>query len=269
HADREERHYTTTAPHHGVAVPLPDGTLVVSEGTSEARTGAQALDADDAVIATSSDCPDLHGEGVAAAEAVVFGCADGALVFKDGAFTKLTAPEPRGRISTLYAVEESAVALGDYEVEGASENRLVALVNTAAGTISTVELPTAYYGFNDAARTEDGGAMVLGLDGVLYMIDVEAATVTAAYPVIAPYETPQTWQEPAPKLLVLDGMVYITEPAAKKIHVVDPATGELWKSVDLDVVPGEIQGVSGDSEAEHDHDHEEDEGHEEEEGQED
>ncbi|MDR3359691.1 MAG: hypothetical protein LBO20_03380 [Bifidobacteriaceae bacterium] len=259
--ERELRQHTTPAAHHGVAVPLPDGTLVVSEGTADGRTGAQAIGADDAVVATSSDCPGLHGEAVAAEEAVVFGCADGALVYAGSKFAKIASPTPAGAVSAISATEDSPIALADYAVEGQPQDQ-VALVDTAAGGIRLVKLPSPYYGFNDFAVLDGKTGLVLGLDGKLHLIDLASGAVTGSYQVTAPWEAPEDWQSPAPKLLVLDGMVYITEPAAKKIHVVDPATGEIWKSVGLDVVPGELQGVAGDAEAEHDHDHEDEGDHE-------
>ena len=39
------RTLSTPSAHHGVAVELEDGTLVVSEGTEDARTGIRVLDA--------------------------------------------------------------------------------------------------------------------------------------------------------------------------------------------------------------------------------
>ena len=59
--------------HHGVAVPLDDGGMVTSVGTDDERTGAQVLDADGEVVATSTQCPGVHGEGTAEGEIVVFG----------------------------------------------------------------------------------------------------------------------------------------------------------------------------------------------------
>ncbi|MDR0366686.1 MAG: hypothetical protein LBH68_07665 [Bifidobacteriaceae bacterium] len=262
-ADRELREFTTTAPHHGVAVPLEDGVLVVSEGTSEARTGARAFDANDVEIAKSDDCPGLHGEGVTAGEVVVFGCSDGVLTYSEGAFKKIASPAPAGRISTLSTTEESPIALGNYTVEGDTTPR-VALIDTAAGTITPVELPTTYAS-SGLARTDDGAALVLGTDGQIHVIDVTTGTVTAAYPVVTPWELPAEAHgaDPVPRILVLEGMIYVTDPATKTIHVVDPTNGSIWKSAELDVVPGELQGVSGEGAGEHHH-HDGEEGHEDE-----
>ena len=67
--DGPARTLTTPAVHHGVAVELSDGTLVISEGTEEERTGIRVLDVDGAQVASSDECPGVHGEAVAARRA--------------------------------------------------------------------------------------------------------------------------------------------------------------------------------------------------------
>ncbi|MDR1295359.1 MAG: hypothetical protein LBK59_10500 [Bifidobacteriaceae bacterium] len=252
------REYQAASPHHGVAVELPDGTLLVSEGTPEARSGAIALDATDTQVGTSDECPGLHGEAVSAGEAVTFGCADGVLIYRDGAFTKAPAPAPVGSTSTMVGTEGSPIALGNYTVAdaGPSEPPRVAVVDTVAGTERLIELP-APYGSRSLGRLDDGTGLVLGTDGALHVLDVDAATVTGSYPVIDPWEVPEDWTAPSPKLMVLEGMVYIVDTTAKALVVVDPVTGEIWKTVDLGVVPGEMAGVAGDGPGAHDHEGEE------------
>ncbi|MDR0594096.1 MAG: hypothetical protein LBG60_12755, partial [Bifidobacteriaceae bacterium] len=248
------REYTAPAPHHGVAVALPDGALLVTQGTAEERRTVVALDAADAVTAQTDECPDVHGEGVAAEEAVAFGCQGGAVIYADGAFSFAAAPAPEGRISTIAGSEESAVLLGNYSLTGSdAPSTEVALIDTAAGAVKTVDIGVAYYSFT---RGDDGSGLVLGVDGQLHVIDVEAGVETAVYSVIAPFELPAEWQTPRPRVLVVAGMVYVTDTAAQAIHAVDPATGEIWKSGSLTVTPNEIVGVSGEGAGEHDHDEE-------------
>jgi hypothetical protein len=248
------REYTAPSPHHGVAVELPDGTLVVSEGTAEGRTGIRVLDAEGNEVASSAECPDLHGEAVSADEAVTFGCADGAIVYRDGAIIKASAPTPVGQASALSGTEGSAIALAEYLVPDAKagEPSRVGLVDTVAGTERTVELP-APYGYWSLGRLEDGTGLVLGQDGALHVVDVEAATVTASYPVIDPWTEPEDWKAPTPKLFVLAGMAYVLDAGANALAVVDPVTGEVWQRTDLGVTPGEIAGVPGDGPGGHDH----------------
>src|SRR5699024_4308122 len=48
------RETATEAPHHGVAVPLSDGGLLTTQGTEDARSIVQALDADGNVTAETT-----------------------------------------------------------------------------------------------------------------------------------------------------------------------------------------------------------------------
>ena len=82
-----------TEAHHGVSIVLEDGTFLTTVGDEDTRTGAVAQDADGDVVAENDQCPGIHGEGTAADEVVVFGCEDGALLYADGAFQKLDAPD--------------------------------------------------------------------------------------------------------------------------------------------------------------------------------
>jgi hypothetical protein len=264
------REHTTPTPHHGVAVELPDGTLVVSEGTSEGRTGIRVLDAAGTEIAASDECPGLHGEAVSADEAVTFGCADGVIIYRDGAIAKAPAPEPVGATSTMSGTEGSPVALGNYRLDDADPAPAprVALVNTVTGTETTVELPSGY-GSWSFARLEDGTGLVLGTDGALHVIDTAAGAVTASHPVLDAWTVPENWQDPSPKVMVLGDMAYVLDAAGSRLLVVDPVTGDIWKQTDLGIVPGEIAGVDGSGPATHDHDHDhegEGEEHDEEEG---
>src|SRR5690606_21725774 len=68
------RRYRAEAPHHGVALELSDGSLVVTVGTETERTGLRVLDAAGAEIARHGDCPGVHGEATAKYEIVVVGC---------------------------------------------------------------------------------------------------------------------------------------------------------------------------------------------------
>ncbi|WP_432494300.1 zinc metallochaperone AztD [Kineococcus auxinigenes] len=261
--DREQRELTTPAAHHGVAVELGDGSLIVSEGTEEARTGTRWLDADGTETTRSDQCPGVHGEAVAAGEAVVIGCTDGALVHRDGAITKVAAPDPYGRIGNQAGSGASPIVLGDYKTDPDAELERptrVSLIDTRDATLRLVDLP-ASYSFRSLGRGEDGEALVLGTDGALHVIDPETGVVVRSIPVVAPWEEPLQWQEPRPTLHVLDGTAYVTEPATKQLHAVDVATGEVFESTQLDVVPNELNGVTGD--AEHGHAHEGEHEHEE------
>lgn len=264
--DPDVREHTTPTAHHGVAVELADGTLVVSEGTEDARTGIRVLDADGAEIAASDACPGVHGEAVAADEAVVIGCEDGAVVYAGGSVTKVQSPDAYGRIGNQAGTEASPIVLGDYKSDPDADLERptrVSLIDTRTASVRLVDLPASYT-FRSLGRGDAGEALVLGTDGQLHVIDPESGTLTRSVPVIAAWEEPEEWQSPRPTLTVLDGSAYITDPATNSIHAVDIETGEIWVSAELTVTPNELTGVSGTAEdgahehGEHDTEHEHD-----------
>lgn len=265
-AGADVRTLSTPSAHHGVAVELTDGTLVVSEGTEDARTGIRVLDATGTEVAASDQCPGVHGEAVAADEAVVIGCEDGAVVYAGGSIQKVTAPDAYGRIGNQSGTEESPIVLGDYKSDPDAELERptrVSLIDTRDATLRLVDLPSSYT-FRSLARGEEGEALVLGTDGALHVIDPESGTLVRSIPVVDAWEEPDEWQSPRPAVTVLDGTAYVTDPATNAVHAVDVVTGEVWLSATLEVTPNEITTVSGavDAHAAHDdHDHEEHDDH--------
>jgi outer membrane protein assembly factor BamB len=259
--DAEAREVELPAAHHGVAVELADGRLVVSEGDEDGRTGIRVLDAEGAEIAASDECPGVHGEAMAADETVVIGCENGAVVYRDGTITKVAAPDAYGRIGNQAGSETSPIVLGDYKVDKDADLERptrVSLIDTRDASLRLVDLPSSYT-FRSLARGDAGEALVLGTDGALHVIDPEAGTLVRSIPVIDPWEESEVWQEPRPAITVLDGSAYITDPSTNSVHAVDVETGEVWLSTELDVTPNEFTGVSGavveHGHGEHGHEH--------------
>ncbi|MCA5893788.1 hypothetical protein LEP48_10555 [Isoptericola sp. NEAU-Y5] len=249
-AEPEVREHTTPVAHHGVAVELTDGSLIVSEGTADARTGLKVLDENDREIAASDECPGIHGEAVAADEVVLAGCEDGVLIVKDQKITKVDSPDAYGRIGNQAGSETSPVVLGDYKSDPDAELERptrVSLTDTTTGTITLVDLPSSYT-FRSLARGEHGEGLVLGTDGKIHVIDPRTAKITKSVPVIDAWEEPAEWQQPRPAIFMLDGSAYVTDPAHRTVSAVDIESGEVWSTVQLDVVPNEINGISGDVE---------------------
>ncbi|MFJ5957333.1 zinc metallochaperone AztD [Paenarthrobacter sp. NPDC092416] len=243
--------YTTAEAHHGVAVELEDGKLLVTLGNDEGRTGIAVLETgkgqERKEIARNEDCPGVHGEAVAAEEAVVVGCENGMLIYKDGAITKVASPDAYGRMGNQAGSEKSPVILGDYKVDKAAELERptrISLVNTETATLQLVDIGTSY-SFRSLGRGPSGEALVLGTDGGLRVIDPLSGAVTSAIPVVAAWEESETWQDPRPTLFVQGSTAFVTEPATQTIHAVDLKTGKVKKSVQLEHVPNELTGVEG------------------------
>ncbi|QOR70248.1 PQQ-like beta-propeller repeat protein [Ruania alkalisoli] len=248
------RELTLPAAHHGVAVELSDGTLLVTDGTEEERSGVRVLDADGEEIAATDDCPGVHGEATAADEHVVIGCEDGVVLYADGELTKIDSPDDYGRIGNQAGSEESAIVLGDYKSDPDAELERptrISLINTETGELQLVDLPSSYT-FRSIARGDDGEALVLGTDGSLHVIDPESGELERSIEIMDAWEEPLDWQQPRPAIRVLEGTAYVSDPATNEIHAVDIETGEVWNSATLEVTPNEITLVSGDVPTTHD-----------------
>ncbi|MFC8682141.1 zinc metallochaperone AztD [Microbacterium ureisolvens] len=236
--------------HHGVSVVLEDGTFLTTVGGADGRTGISAQDASGTAIATSDACPGVHGEGTAAGEAVVFGCENGALLYRDGEILKLDAPDqPYGRMGNAYVSETSPLVVGDYKSDPDAEGYLlgaVTVIDTEAGTLEVVDLPEGVeYTFRDIARGPEDLAYILAADGSIHVFDPATAEIVDAYPVVEPWESPAEWQDPHPAIVVAGDIAYVTEPAANAIHAVDLTSGEIVSTATLDVTPNEIAVAAG------------------------
>ncbi|MCT9869662.1 zinc metallochaperone AztD [Paenarthrobacter aurescens] len=243
--------YVTPEAHHGVAVELEDGKLLVTLGNEESRTGIAVLSAgkgqDRKEIVRNEDCPGVHGEAVAAGEAVVVGCENGMLIYKDGSITKVASPDAYGRLGNQAGSEKSPVILGDYKVDKAAKPERptrISLVNTETASMQLVDIGTSY-SFRSLGRGPAGEALVLGTDGGLRVIDPLTGAVTSTIPVVAGWEESATWQDPRPTLFVQGSTAFVTEPATSTIHAVDLKAGKVAKSAKLDHVPNELTGVTG------------------------
>lgn len=237
--------YESPEAHHGVAVALEGGGLLTTLGDSETRTGAVVLDAARAEVVRSEECPGVHGETVAADGVIVIGCENGALVYRDGVFTKVAAPDAYGRIGNQAGSPESPVVLGDYKVDAAAElerPQRVSLIDTATATLRFVELGTSYT-FRSLARGPHGEALVLGTDGAIHVIDPDTGEVTRRIAVVDAWTEPVDWQEPRPALEMRGHRAYVTDPAADAIHVVDLESGEITASASLPETPNELTTV--------------------------
>lgn len=110
----------------------------------------------------------------------------------------------------------------------------------------TVDLGSPYW-FRSLDRGENGEALVITGDGELNILDPVSGAVTHEVPVVQPWTEPEEWQEPGPMMAVADGTAFVVDPEAKKLVLVDIASGEKYRELDLDVVPHEIQVTSGDA----------------------
>ncbi|MGH3586639.1 MAG: zinc metallochaperone AztD [Pseudonocardia sp.] len=238
--------HRTPQPHHGVAVALANGELVTTLGSEEERPGIVVLDANRQEIARNEDCPGVHGEATAQGEAVVVGCATGALVYRDGVMTKVTSPTPYGRIGNQAGSDASPITLGDYKQDEDAELERptqVSLIDTTTATLRLVDLGTSYSS-RSLARGPQGEGLVLGTDGRIHVIDPVAGVVAATIPVLEPWREPLEWQQPRPAIFVRGTTAYVSDPNANEIHAVDLTAGEVAATGTLPHTPNELTGAT-------------------------
>ncbi|MFD0902664.1 zinc metallochaperone AztD [Actinomadura sediminis] len=241
----ETQSHDSEHPHHGVAVALSNGGLLTTLGTEEERTGVHVLDPDGKEIARSEECPGVHGEATARGEAVVIGCENGALVYRDGEITKVEAPDEYGRIGNQAGHEESPIVLGDYKTDPDAElerPERVSLIDTRTGDLELVDLGTSYT-FRSLGRGPHGEALVLGTDGALHVIDPERAEVTKKIEVMGAWREPLEWQRPRPTLHVRDHTAYVTDPGGRTLYAVDIESGEVKAEARTPRPANELTGV--------------------------
>jgi hypothetical protein len=243
----------TEAPHHGVAVPLSDGGLLTTQGTEDARSTVQVLDADGNVVAETDDCPGVHGEAAAqpteSGDVVSLGCENGSVVYRDGEFHKVAIEGDYQRSGNQKGHEDSPIVLADHKVEAEPAGGLerpteIALIDTRDATQQIVDLGSPYW-FRSLDRGPDGEALVLTYDGELNILDPESGEILHEVPVTGEWEEGENWQEAGPMLSVADGTAFVVDPEAQKLTMVDVASGEVYRELDLPVVPHEIQVTTG------------------------
>ncbi|MEV5929320.1 zinc metallochaperone AztD [Streptomyces cellulosae] len=241
----EGRTYTSAEAHHGVAIELANGELLTTLGTEEKRTGALVLDENNKEIARNENCPGVHGEAAAKNEAVGLGCEDGILIYKDGRFTKIDAPDDYGRIGNQAGSDASPVLLGDYKTDPEAELERptrVSLIDTEKKQLRLVDLGVSY-SFRSLGRGPHGEALVLGTDGALHVIDPTTGRIEKKIPVVGEWQEPLDWQQARPTLFVRGHVAYVSEPGKKALHAVDVETGKKITSVTLPKSTNELSGV--------------------------
>lgn len=241
----EGRTYTSAEPHHGVAIELSNGELLSTLGTEEKRTGALVLDENNKEIKRAENCPGVHGEAAARSEAIAVGCEDGVLIYKDGEFTKVDAPDTYGRIGNQAGSDVSTILLGDYKSDPEAELERptrVSLIDTEKAKLRLIDLGTSY-SFRSLARGPEGEALVLGTNGTLHVIDPKTGTVEKKIAAVDEWREPLDWQRARPTLFVRDHTAYVSEPSKRKLHAFDLDSGEKLTSVTLPKGTNELSGV--------------------------
>lgn len=237
----------TGAAHHGVAVPLKDGSVVTTKGTEDERHTIQHLDKSGTVLAETTECPGVHGEATASNGTLFFGCEDGPVVFDGTDFHKIDVSAYAGkdgyqRSGNSAGSEESNIILADNKTDKDAEFERptsVTLINTEDYSAKKVELGESYW-FRSLARGPLGEALVLTTDGKLNVIDPDSGEVTKQIDAISQWKENEEWQQPGPILKAANGYAYVTDANKQELVVLDLLGDQEPQRYELDFKPVEM-----------------------------
>ncbi len=218
----DARRLGASGAHHGVAVPLPDGGLLITEPGAGLPGVIRVLDATGTERERTEVCPALHGE-TAAGDAIAFGCAGAIAVYDNGAFRAVALPDAAARVGSLAAVSGSPLVVGDFSLPEQPRTRL-SVLDLRDDSIRVVPLGAE---FASILRTADGGAAVLGTDGAVHLIDLETGETTARVAAIGAWSLPQGHGASSPQLVLAGGRVIVTDPRDGSVIRIDPADGSV------------------------------------------
>ncbi|UYN99900.1 MAG: metallochaperone AztD [Devosia sp.] len=250
------------APHHGVVVPYHDYSVVSvwnPEGDGSVA-GVQIVDAEGNPVGDVVECVGLHGEAFSGNLGVIGGCEGGILVISEVGGQPHAELLPfqeglgEGRVSTIIGGRGLQYFLGNWDAD------TVSLIEPEADEpYRLVDLPTRRVHFVvDPVRPRF--AYVFTEDGQLHQLDVIAGEITNSLALTEPYSMDGHWSDPRPRVAVAGDHIYVSDPLAGKLHVIDAESfvedGEIaveGKPFNLVAVGG--SGADHDNGEDHDHDH--------------
>nr|WP_244506368.1 zinc metallochaperone AztD [Pararhizobium polonicum] len=243
----------TTAPHHGVAVPMGRNILVsvpnmeaeVKPDELPPRLGLRVVDRAGRQIGDIAPCTGLHGEATSA-RLVAFGCQEGVLVVRpggiDGPKLEMIAygdDLPDGKVSTLLGGRSMQFFLGNY-----GEDKVVLIDPDSATPYHLIDLPTRRVDFIlDPANARN--AYILTEDGKLHLLDTVSGEITRSVAVTEPYSKDGHWRDPRPRLAVAGDRIAITDPRHSLVRMIDSGTFAETATIPVEGQPFAIVAVGG------------------------
>jgi zinc transport system substrate-binding protein len=82
-------------------------------------------------------------------------------------------------------------------------------------------------------------------DGQLHRINALTGSITDSLALTGPYSMDGHWRDPRPRLAVAGDEIFVTDPTAGVIHVVDIESFAKEREVEVDGLPYNIVAVGG------------------------
>ena len=238
-------HFDSGVPHHGVAVPWGDHTIITvphPEDPSNLPIGVDVLDVDGNVVGGTHGCADLHGEA-SSGTMLAIACADGLLLVSGSGEPSITKIGydglPEGKSTTLIGGQGLQYFLGNYGAD-----KVVIIDPAEAEPYRLIDLPTRRVHFvTDPVRPKF--AYIFTEDGQLRQLDVVKGEIVRSVTVTEPYSMDGEWSLPRPRLAVAGDVIAVTDPLAGKVHLVDAETFEITRDIAVEGLPYTIVAVGG------------------------
>lgn len=236
----------TAAPHHGVAVPLGDQTLISipnPKDPDELPIGMRLIGADGAALADYA-CPDLHGEA-SSGPLVALACATGLLVVDTQhrkpqiSFLPYSPSLPEGKATTLRGAKSLRYFIGNYGPEA-----IVLIDVSATEPFRLVRLPARRVDFTIDPEHSDR-IYVFTEDGALHRIDAIKGEIVKSARLTQPYSMDGHWRDPRPRLAVAGEAIVVSDPLAGLLRIVHPETLAESRRIDIDGMPYGLVALGG------------------------
>ena len=245
HSEVEASEFDSGAPHHGVAVPWGDYTVISvpnPEDPTALPIGVNVLDKSGTVIGDLHACADLHGEA-SSGNMLAIACAEGLLIVTGSGEPQIELLPydglPEGKSTTLIGGVGIQYFLGNYGAD-----KVVTIDPEADEPFRLVDLPTRRVHFVvDPVRPKF--AYVFTEDGKLHQLDILSAEIVQSLAVTEPYSMDGEWSLPRPRIAVAGDVVAITDPNQGEVHLIDIASFSEARSIPLGGAPYNIVAVGG------------------------
>lgn len=240
------REIATNAPHHGVAIPWGDHVIATDfapNGETTRPQGVFVYDADNAKLGDLHECPLLHGEATSG-NITAIACATGLLIVTgsgEPAITHLPYAEslPEGSVSTLLGGVGLQYFLGNYGAD-----KIVLIDPAEADAFRLVELPTRRVHFAIDPQ-QPKFAYIFTEDGKLHQLNVLSGKIAKSITLTEPYSMDGEWSLPRPRIAVAGGEIAVTDPLKGLVHIVDAASFELDRDIEVAGLPYNIVAAGG------------------------
>ncbi len=243
HAEIDAVEFDSGAPHHGVAVPWGDYTILSvphPEDPTKLPIGVNVLDKDGNVVGDLHACADLHGEA-SSGNMLAIACADGLLIVTGSGVPEITklpySDLPDGKSTTLLGGVGLQYFLGNYGAD-----KVVTIDPAADKPFQLIDLPTRRVHFAaDPIRPKF--AYVFTEDGKLHQLDIVSGAIAQSVQVTEPYSMDGAWDLPRPRIAVANDVVAVTDPEAGEVRLIDIASFTEKGSLAVEGVPFNLVAV--------------------------